>query len=67
MSGKKEKRSFEDIKINKINFCKNKRLFKIEDIDINNRIVSKKNHTAQKIHINTLLYIMMMMPLNLYV
>ena len=32
----------EDKKINKNNFYKNKKLFKIEDIDINNILVSKK-------------------------
>ena len=36
-------------KINKRNFYKNKKLFKIEDIDINNMLVSKKNHMVQNI------------------
>ena len=40
MSGKSIK--LEDKKINKSNFYKNKKLFKIEDIDINNILVSKK-------------------------
>ena len=40
--------NFEDKKINKSNFYKNKKLFKIEDIDINNILVSKKNHMVQK-------------------
>ena len=44
MSGKNIK--FEDKKINKSNFYKNKKLFKIEGIDINNILVSKKNHMA---------------------
>ena len=39
---------FEDKKINKSNFYKNKKLFKIEDIDINNILVSKKNHMTKK-------------------
>ena len=40
MSGKNI--SFDDKKINKIVFYKNKKLFKIEDIDINKILVSKK-------------------------
>ena len=40
MSGKEI--NFEDKKINKSNFYKNKKLFKIEDIDINKILVSKK-------------------------
>ena len=65
MSGKSI--HFEDKKINKSNFYKNKKLFQTEDIDINKILVSKKNHMAQKIHLNVLLDIMMMMSLNLYV
>ena len=34
--------NFEDKGINKSNFYKTKNLFKIEDIDINNILVSKK-------------------------
>ena len=34
--------NFEEKKINKSNFYKNKKLFMIEDIDINTIIVSKK-------------------------
>ena len=40
MSGKNL--NFEDKKINKSNFGKNEKLFKIGDIDINNTLVSKK-------------------------
>ena len=40
--------NFDDIKINKSNFYKNKKLFKIEDIDINKVLVSKKNHIQKK-------------------
>ena len=65
MSGKNI--NFEDKKINKSNFYKNKKLFKIEDIDINNILNSKKESCAQKIHLNTLLDIMMMMSLDIYV
>ena len=35
-------------KINKSNFYKNKKLFKIEDIDINNILVSKKESYGTK-------------------
>ena len=38
MSGKSI--NFEDKKVNKRYFCKNKKLFKIEDIDINKILVS---------------------------
>ena len=62
MSGKSI--NFEDKKINKSNFYKNKKLFKIEDIDINKTLVSKqessgknnspkKNHMLKKIHLYT--------------
>ena len=57
MSGKSI--NFEDKKINKSNFYKNKKLFKIEDININNILVSKKESYGTKIHLNTLLDIMM--------
>ena len=40
--------NFEDKKINEINFYKNKKLFKIEDIDINNILVSKKESYGKK-------------------
>ena len=41
--------SFQDKKINKINFYKNKKLFKIDDIDINEILASKKNHMVKKL------------------
>ena len=40
--------NFEDKKINKSNFYKNKKLFKIEDIDVNKILVSKKEHYGKK-------------------
>ena len=46
MSGKNI--NFEGKKINKSNFYKNKKLFKIEDIDINNILVSKKGSYGTK-------------------
>ena len=46
MSGKGIK--FDSKKINKSNFYKNKKLFKIEDIDINNILASKKESYGAK-------------------
>ena len=46
MSGKSI--NFEDKKINKSNFYKNKNLFDIEDIDINNTQVSKEESYGTK-------------------
>ena len=40
--------NFEDKTINKSNCYKNKKLFKIEDIDINKILVSKKSHMVKK-------------------
>ena len=40
--------NFEDKKINKSNFYKNKKLFKIEDIDINNILVSEEESYGTK-------------------
>ena len=60
-------KSIEDKKINKSNFYKNKKPFKIEDIDINNILVSKKESYGKKTLLNTLLDIMMMMSLDHYV
>ena len=40
--------SFKDKKINKSNFYKSKKLFKIEDIDINKILVSKKESYGKK-------------------
>ena len=63
MSGKTI--NFEDKKMNKSNFYENKKLFKIEDIDVNKILVSKKESYGAK---NSLkLDIMMMMSLDHYV
>ena len=59
--------TFDDKKINKSNFYKNKKLFSLNDIDANKILVSKKNHMVQKIYLNTALDIMMMMLLDYYV
>ena len=61
MSGKSI--NFDDKKINKSNFYKNKKLFSLNDIDVNKILVSKK----KKIHSNTSLDIMMGMLLDHYV
>ena len=44
-----------------MNFTKKKKVFKIDDVDVNKILVLKKNHTVQKKHLNTLLDIMIMM------
>ena len=65
MSG--ESINFDDKKIHKSSFYKNKKSLDLDYIDVNKILVSKKNHMVQKIHINTLLDIMMMMLLDRYV
>ena len=65
MSGKNI--NFDDKKINKSNFYKNKRLFKIDDIDVNKILSSKKEPYGKKAHLNTLLDIMIMITLDHYV
>ena len=65
MSGKNI--NFNDKKIKKSDFYKNKKLNSIDDIDVNEILVSKKNHMAQIIHLNTLLDAMIMMLLDHYV
>ena len=52
MSGKSI--SFDDKKINKSNFYKNKKLFNLNDIDVNKVIVSKKESYGTK---NSLKYL----------
>ena len=51
----------------KSDFYKNKKINRIDDIDANKILVSKKNHTAMRIHLNTLSDIMIMMLLDHYV
>ena len=62
MSGKNI--NFNDKKIIKSHFCKNKEINNIEDIDVNNILISKKKHTVIKIHIYNLLYKMIMISLD---
>ena len=58
--------NFEDKKINKSNFYKNKKLFNLHDIDVNKILISKKESYGTK-YLNTSLDIMMMMLLDHYV
>ena len=48
-------------KIRKSDFHKNEKSNKIDEIDANKILVSKENHMALKIHLNTLLDTMIMM------
>ena len=66
MSGKNI--NFDDKKIIKSNFYKNKKLFNIGDIDVNKTLISKKkNHIVQKSQLNTLLDMMITMSLDHYI
>ena len=59
--------NFDDKKVNKSNFYKNKRLFKIDDIDVNRILVSKENLMIKKAPLNTFLGMMIMITLDHYV
>ena len=59
--------NFDDKKVNKSNFYKNKRLFKIDDIDVNRILVSKENLMIKKALLNTFLGMMIMITLDHYV
>ena len=60
--------NFDNKNIKKSNFYnKNKKIFNIDDIDVNKILVSKKNNMANIIHLNTLLGIMIMMLLDHYI
>ena len=65
MSGKNI--NFNDKKLKRNTFYKNKTANTIEDIDVNNILVSKKNHTVMKIQLNTLSDTMIMILLDHYV
>ena len=65
MSGKNI--NFEDKKIKKVIFTKTKKVFKINDIDLDKILVSKKSHMAQISQLNILLHTMMMILLDHYV
>ena len=65
MSGKNI--NFDDKKIKRNEFYKNKKVTWIDDVDVNKILVSKKENMVRKIHLNTLLDIMIMMLLDHYV
>ena len=65
MSGKKI--NFDDKKIKKSEFYKNKKVTSIDDIDVNKILVSKEEPYGTRIHLNTLLDTMIMMLLDHYV
>ena len=50
MSGKSV--NFEDKKIKKINFYKNKKLFKIDDIDVKKTLASKKESNGSNMSLD---------------
>ena len=58
--------NFNDKKIKKSDFYKNQKINSIEDINVDNILVLKKNHTVQKIHSDTLLDIMITILLDHY-
>ena len=59
--------NFDDKKIKKSRFYKNKKAFQIDGVDAIKILVSKKEPCAQRTHLNTLLDIMIMMLLDHYV
>ena len=64
--------NFDNKKINKSNFYKTKRLFKIDDINIDKILISKKEPYGKKVylielHSNILLILKIMIILVLYV
>ena len=62
-----ESLNFDDEKINKNDFYKNKKPFIIDDIDVNKILISKKEPYGKKVHFNTLLDMMIMITLDHYV
>ena len=65
MSGKNI--NFDGKKINKSNFYRNKRLFKIYDIDVNKILVSQKEPYGKKNSFKYFIDIMIMITLDHYV
>ena len=61
-----EECEFRRQKDQKNNFCKNKKLFKIDDIDVDKTTVFLKNHMAQISQLNISLDIMTTMILDLH-
>ena len=59
--------NFDNKNIKKSDFYnKNKKIFNIDDIDVNKILVSKENNTENIIHLNTMLSIMITMLLDHY-
>ena len=59
--------NFDNKNIKKSNFYnKNKKIFNIDDTDVNQILVSKKNNTENIIHLNTILSIMITILLDYY-
>ena len=59
--------NFDDKKIKKGQFYKNKKVFQIDDVDINKIVVSQKEPYGTKNRLNILSDIMIMMLLDYYV
>ena len=60
--------NFDDKKVNKTAFYKNKKLYDVYDIDTEKILISKKESYGKKAALNILLHIMMRMKLlDLYV
>ena len=58
---------FNDRKINKSIFYRTKRLFNMDDIDVNKILISKKERYGKKVHLNTSLDMIIMIILVRYV
>ena len=56
--------NLDDKKIIKKKIYNNKKIFQIDDVDVDKILVYKKNHMAQRMHLNTFLDIMIMMLLS---
>ena len=59
--------NFDDEKSKRSTCYKKKAINDIEDIDVNNILVSRKDHMVIKTNLNTLLVIMIMISLDHYV
>ena len=59
--------NFDDKKINKNNFYRNKKLFKIDDIDVDKILISIEELYGKKSRLNTLLDMRIMTTLDHYV
>ena len=60
--------NFDNKNIKKSGFYnKNKKIFNIDDIDVNKILVSKKNNMVNIVHLNTLLGIMIITLLDHYI